>query len=149
MGHFCYFCGESRPNEAFSGKGHRRHLCRECHSIPAAEREEAELLVRLAGLMDQSNISKKNVTWLRSLQEHESESIRGHVALILHIAEVAPGRKKRYQRISAFSTKLLAACLEAGLIHAPESFESAELRELDEPEGDWVDLQDEDDVLPF
>ena len=29
-GHYCLACGDYRPNEKFSGKGHRRHLCKDC-----------------------------------------------------------------------------------------------------------------------
>lgn len=29
-GHFCYGCGENRPNEKFSGKGRKKHLCKKC-----------------------------------------------------------------------------------------------------------------------
>jgi hypothetical protein len=28
--HFCKACGQSRPNEKFSGKGHRQHICKDC-----------------------------------------------------------------------------------------------------------------------
>jgi hypothetical protein len=119
-GHFCHYCGESKPNESFSGKGHRRHLCRECQSIPVAEREEMEILGRLFDLMEQSHISKKNVTWLQSLQLHQNELVRKEVELILHIAEVAPYRKKRYKRIQLFSTNLLRDCIEAGLLYSTE-----------------------------
>jgi len=38
MGHYCKVCGRTRPNEKFSGKGHRNHICKECASIPADER---------------------------------------------------------------------------------------------------------------
>ena len=31
-------CERTRPNEKFSGKGHRNHICKECASIPADER---------------------------------------------------------------------------------------------------------------
>ncbi|SFG78874.1 hypothetical protein SAMN02982927_02769 [Sporolactobacillus nakayamae] len=30
MGHYCRICGRTRPNEKFSGKGHRKHICKEC-----------------------------------------------------------------------------------------------------------------------
>lgn len=120
MGHYCYYCGESKSNEAFSGKGHRRHLCRACYSIPAAEREESELWGRLHGLMDQSNISKKNIVWLKSLLKHSNQSMRAHAQLILHVAEVAPFRKKRYQRIAVSSTKLLKLCIDSGLLYQPD-----------------------------
>ncbi|MGP7815723.1 UPF0175 family protein [Niallia sp. 01092] len=29
-GHYCRGCGCYRPNEQFSGKGHRQHLCKNC-----------------------------------------------------------------------------------------------------------------------
>src|SRR5690554_3207161 len=29
-GHFCKGCGRFLPNEKFSGRGHRQHLCKEC-----------------------------------------------------------------------------------------------------------------------
>jgi hypothetical protein len=37
QGHYCWACDSFRPNESFSGKGHGRHLCRECARLPAAE----------------------------------------------------------------------------------------------------------------
>lgn len=29
-GHYCKGCGTYKPNEKFSGKDHRQHLCKEC-----------------------------------------------------------------------------------------------------------------------
>jgi len=29
-GHYCYVCGRDRPNEKFSGRGHKRHICKDC-----------------------------------------------------------------------------------------------------------------------
>lgn len=30
QGHFCIGCGMDKPNEKFSGKGHRQHICKTC-----------------------------------------------------------------------------------------------------------------------
>ena len=30
MGHYCKVCGRTRANEKFSGKGHRKHICKDC-----------------------------------------------------------------------------------------------------------------------
>jgi hypothetical protein len=38
-GHFCWSCGRSRPNESFSGRGHARHVCRECSKLGRDELE--------------------------------------------------------------------------------------------------------------
>lgn len=29
-GHYCHVCGRQRANEKFSGKGHARHICKDC-----------------------------------------------------------------------------------------------------------------------
>jgi len=29
-GHYCWACDRRQPNEKFSGRGHARHLCRDC-----------------------------------------------------------------------------------------------------------------------
>ena len=30
MGHYCRICGRTRANEKFSGKGHKKHICKDC-----------------------------------------------------------------------------------------------------------------------
>lgn len=30
MGHYCRICARTRPNEKFSGKGHKSHVCKDC-----------------------------------------------------------------------------------------------------------------------
>lgn len=32
-GHYCNGCGDFLPNEKFSGRGHREHLCKECKKV--------------------------------------------------------------------------------------------------------------------
>jgi len=36
-GHYCWVCGRQRPNERFSRKGHRKHVCRDCSKLGAEE----------------------------------------------------------------------------------------------------------------
>ncbi|MCO5298303.1 MAG: hypothetical protein M9921_15755 [Fimbriimonadaceae bacterium] len=36
-GHYCWVCGRVRPNEKFSGAGHRDHICKECVSMRRRE----------------------------------------------------------------------------------------------------------------
>ena len=38
-GHYCWACGRHRANEKFSGKGHAKHICKECASEKRAERK--------------------------------------------------------------------------------------------------------------
>ena len=36
-GHWCWACNRIRPNERLSGRGHARHICRECQKLPAEQ----------------------------------------------------------------------------------------------------------------
>ena len=70
MGHFCRICGRNRPNEKFSGKGHKNHICKQCSSLPAQEIDNIELHDEIFEYLKQSNISKKNLTRLKKLTNY-------------------------------------------------------------------------------
>ena len=36
-GHYCKVCGCYKSNESFTGKGHTRHICKQCQSLPKDE----------------------------------------------------------------------------------------------------------------
>jgi len=38
-------CGRHRPNERFSGKGHRDHLCKDCSRLPKEQRDRQRALI--------------------------------------------------------------------------------------------------------
>ncbi len=42
MAHYCRGCGRHDANEAFSGKGHKRHICKKCVCKQRAERKKRE-----------------------------------------------------------------------------------------------------------
>ena len=54
MGHHCRICGRSRPNEQFSGRGHRIHVCKKCQLLPREKRDRIERLDELHGFLHQS-----------------------------------------------------------------------------------------------
>ena len=58
MGHFCGICGEAKPNEKYSGKGHKKHICKQCAKRPKKEIEEIEQKNEIFGFLKQSKISK-------------------------------------------------------------------------------------------
>lgn len=41
-GHYCKVCGCYKSNESFTGKGHARHICKQCQSLP--EDEQADMM---------------------------------------------------------------------------------------------------------
>lgn len=100
MGHYCRICGRSRPNEAFSGRGHRIHLCKECQRLPREERDAIERCDELHGFLDQSIISAKNMARLETLTRHEKPQVAELAALILEIARVLPGKRNRWLKLA-------------------------------------------------
>jgi len=40
QGHYCKICGEVKANEKFSGKGHAKHICKKCQSLPKEVRAD-------------------------------------------------------------------------------------------------------------
>ena len=37
-GHYCKVCRTYKPDEQFSGKGHKLHICKKCMQLPVGER---------------------------------------------------------------------------------------------------------------
>ena len=42
MGHDCRICRRTKPNEQFSRKGHRTHVCKDCARTPKQHRDAIE-----------------------------------------------------------------------------------------------------------
>jgi hypothetical protein len=49
-GHYCKICRDRKPNEAFSGKGHAKHICKECDALPQERKNE----LRYINLIDRA-----------------------------------------------------------------------------------------------
>jgi len=100
MGHYCRICGRSRPNEQFSGRGHRIHVCKKCQRLPREQRDRIERFDELHGFLHQSVISAKNVARLKTLTGHEDHQVAEFAALILEIARVVPGKRNRWLKLA-------------------------------------------------
>ena len=100
MGHYCRICGRSRPNEQFSGRGHRIHVCKKCQRLPRQKRDRIERLDELHGFLHQSLISAKNIARLKTLTGHGDRQVAEFAALILEIARVLPGKRNRWLKLA-------------------------------------------------
>jgi hypothetical protein len=95
MGHYCRICGRQRPNEQFSGKGHRIHVCKRCQAKPKGERRVIENMDEIFRFMRQSHISEKNVVGLEQMVKSENPNVAGLAAIVLRVAQVKPYRTRR------------------------------------------------------
>ncbi len=74
MSHYCKICGEYKSNESFSGRGHAAHICKKCTKLPAAVREERNIINRIDSLP--FRLSKAQRKWLEGLKADEREAVR-------------------------------------------------------------------------
>ncbi len=155
MGHYCWMCGKVRPNEAFSGRGHRRHLCKRCARRPRAERERIQATRDLQGYLAQKRISGENIARLRALCESDDEGIQHAARLILEVALIKPHKRGRTRYLRENRPDLLARLLEECLFlpwgEWPASPRSDRWREDRESHGasrdeDWLPLDPLDQI---
>ena len=122
MGHYCKICGCIKPNEKFSDKGHKTHVCKECSKIPQEERTYILQEEELWNFLHQSNISKKNIIRLETLSESRNKKIANYALLIFEIAKVKPTKKRRLKYLSENRKDLMKRLKETGLIMACHNF---------------------------
>jgi hypothetical protein len=112
MGHYCRICGCTRPNEKFSGRGHRQHICKECQCLPARERILIEEMQELWGFLDQKNISARNIGRLKTLVADPDPEVQGLATLILDVALVHPRKRRRWRNLAARHKALFLRAVE-------------------------------------
>ncbi|MHC4508453.1 MAG: hypothetical protein ACYTAO_05770 [Planctomycetota bacterium] len=117
-GHFCRICHSRKPNEAFSGKGHRTHVCKQCAHLPKEEREEIEHKDEIFNYLRQSHISEKNVARLRKLAVSPNERVAELARIVLEVAEIKPYKKRRLKELARKNRNLLHKLDETGLVLA-------------------------------
>jgi hypothetical protein len=118
MGHYCKICGCVRPNEKFSGRGHKNHICKECASLPKEKIEAIGFEEEIFGYMSQSHISEKNIARLKIISQSPNNRV-SHLALVaLEVAAVKPHKRSRINFLARGHKELLEKLEKTGLIHA-------------------------------
>jgi hypothetical protein len=118
QGHYCRICGNQKPNEAFSGKGHKIHVCKVCSRKPKNERDSIEHKEEIYNFLCQSHISKKNIARLKSLIDSSDREVAYLASIVLEVAMVKPYKKKRLVVLAKERRDLLDKLDETGLIVA-------------------------------
>lgn len=117
-GHYCKICGSIKPNEAFSGKGHRTHICKTCSKLPKGEIESVIQKEEIFNFLNQSHISKKNISRLNALVGSSNDEVAQLAKIVLDVAMVKPYKKKRLGFLAREHRDLLEKLNETGLIFA-------------------------------
>ena len=82
-GHYCWSCDRRRANEKFSGKGHTRHLCKECARLGKEELAYRQTMRDLDRLLTwNGHIPRRNREQFRKYLNHKDERIRAYACQI-------------------------------------------------------------------
>ena len=118
MGHWCKICNRVLPNEKFSGKGHKNHICKKCAKLPKEKLEEIDQKNEIFGYLRQSNISKKNMARLKKLSTSPNEKIAELACIVFEVGRVKPHKRRRLKFLARNHKDLLRKLDETGLILA-------------------------------
>ena len=118
MGHYCKICGCVRPNEKFSGRGHKNHICKECASLPKEKVEAIGLEEEIFGYMSQSHISENNIARLKIISQSPNNRVSHLASVALQVAAVKPYKRSRINFLARGHKELLEKLEKTGLIHA-------------------------------
>ncbi|MCR4292434.1 MAG: hypothetical protein NUV76_06115 [Candidatus Kuenenia sp.] len=116
MGHSCRICGKTKSNESFSGKGHKKHICKKCSQRPKNEIGAISQREEICKFLEQSYISEKNISRLEILARAENVKISELASLVLEVAKVKPNKKRRLEFIAQNNRELLEKLEASGLL---------------------------------
>ena len=160
MGHYCRICGRQRPNEQFSGKGHKIHVCKRCQGKPKSERQAIENVDEIFRFVRQSHISEKNVARLEQMARSENPRVASLAAIVLRVARVKPYKTRRLKFLAQRHPELLQELENTGLVlchswdywetelHGQEILEATEISLGEDSETTDLSVQD-DFTIPF
>ena len=120
MGRSCRVCGRERSNESFGGKGRRSVVCKKCRSKGKSYVDRVFVDQEISGFLEQSNISKKNIARLKVLLKSENSDLAEKAALVLEVARVKPGKKRRFKTLKKSHPELFLRLAKAHLLSYPE-----------------------------
>lgn len=118
MGHWCKICHDVLPNEKFSGKGHKNHICKKCSALPKEQKDAIQQEDEIFGFLQQSNISKRNLSRLRTLTDSSNAKTAELANIVLEVGLVKPHKRRRLKFLSQTRKDLLLKLEETGLIDA-------------------------------
>jgi len=107
MGHYCRICGRERPNEQFSGKCHKIHVCKRCKARPKSERQAIEDKDDIFAFLEQSHISEKNVAHLERMAKSGNPQVASLAAIVLEVARINPYKTRRLKFLAHKYPELL------------------------------------------
>lgn len=98
-GHYCWACARMRPNEAFSGGGHARHVCKTCSKLGREELDYRQAVRNFDRLLrDGGSIPRKHRPAAEKFLVHPSERVREYAREALAASDGMRWAAEEYAR---------------------------------------------------
>lgn len=108
-GHYCWSCDRRRANEKFSGKGHARHVCKDCARLGKEELAYRQTMRNLDRLLTWNGyIPRRNREQFRKYLNHEDERIRAYAYRIETAGAWAAAERRLDRDLEEFLSELAA-----------------------------------------
>jgi len=132
-GHFCWCCGRIRANEKFTGRGHARHLCRDCSMLGKDELAYRQAALDIERLIDWriGVVPRKHRKRFESFLLHPVERVRRHAERVAAEAARVHEDYRRLQLAYSDEDLVLEPREEARGEIAPGMLEEFDLGEAD------------------
>jgi len=152
------------PNEKFSGKGHKRHICKKCSQLSKEELQKISDEKFIYTILVQKNISIKNVNRIEKISKKYSGELGEQATILMKVAKVRPAKIKRLGFLYHKHRELFDELVRLGFIEdfiTPriqdeieyekmlELQESEYKREQEKYEIDFFEADEDYDDLPF
>ena len=127
-GHYCWSCDRRQANEKFSGKGHARHLCKDCARLGKEELAYRQTMRDLDRLLNwNGHIPRRNREQFRNYLNHKDERIRAYACQIETAGAWAVAERRLDRDLEEFLSELAAeegiAALDIDLSPALDSYD--------------------------
>lgn len=103
-------------------------MCKDCQHLSKEELLRAKNLRTVFGILNQSNISSRNIDQLRELSVETDSEVVTIAELVLRVASVHPRRRRRLGYLRREHPRLLQQLIDTSLVvddEAPAEFENA------------------------
>ncbi|SHG20522.1 hypothetical protein [Dysgonomonas macrotermitis] len=90
-GHYCRICGEIKSNEAFSGRGHVKHICKECSALPQERKNELQHISQIDRIAGKYPRSRQDWEFLEKMSKNRKyPEAREFAQMILGMSRSQP-----------------------------------------------------------
>ncbi len=119
MGYYCRECESYRPNEAFSRKGRKQHVCKRCIRHRGYRNE-------IRSWLKSTQLSKGNMKRLKQYMGMSNEETISLATLVYRVGEVAPEKMNRVETLKNAQPELLSELEAVGLLGIMKRIEQEE-----------------------